>query len=110
MCIAEADMENPASAVICTLTPGEVVAHRPNLLPALASRAMIRTPTVDGYRLRFDATDDLVRAIGETIDAERQCCRFLRFDLVVMPDGGPIELTLSGPTGTRAFLAAILDA
>ena len=103
-------MENPASAVICTLTPGEVVTHRANLLPALAARAQSRTPTVDGYRLRFDATDDLVRAIGETIDAERQCCRFLRFDLVVMPDGGPIELTLSGPTGTRAFLAAILDA
>lgn len=103
-------MENPASEVICTLTPGEVVAHRPNLLPALAARAKIRMPTVDGYRLRFDPADDLVRTIGETIDAERQCCRFLKFDVVVTPDGGPIELTLSGPTGTRTFLAAILDA
>jgi hypothetical protein len=102
-------MENPSSAVICTLTPGEVIEHRANLLPALAARARARTPTVDGYRLRFEPSEELVKVIGETIDAERQCCRFLRFDLTVTPDGGPIELTLSGPTGTRAFLAAILD-
>ena len=103
-------MHNPASAVVCTLTPGEIVTRRATLLPGLAARAQTLTPTVDGYRLRFEPSDDLVLAIGQAIDAERQCCRFLRFDLTVPPDGGPIELTLSGPTGTRAFLAAILDA
>ena len=102
-------MHNPASAVVCTLAPGEIVARRATLLPGLAARAQTLTPTVDGYRLRFEPSDDLLKAIGEAIDAERQCCRFLRFDLVVTPDSGPVELTLSGPTGTRAYLAAILD-
>ena len=43
------------------------------------------------------------------IDAERQCCRFLRFDLRVEPDVGPIALELTGPEGTEAFLEALLE-
>jgi hypothetical protein len=48
--------------------------------------------------------------IARTIDAERQCCRFLHFGVTVEPDGGPITLELSGPSGTREFLSALLDA
>jgi hypothetical protein len=63
--------------------------------------------TGDGVRLRFSA--DAWPLIAETIEAERQCCRFLRFDVVVEPDGGSIWLTLSGPPGTREFLAGLLE-
>ena len=45
-----------------------------------------------------------------TVEAERQCCRFLRFDISVEPDGGPLWLSLSGPLGTRDFLSAPLEA
>lgn len=100
---------DPATVVACTLTPADVAARRDSLLPGLATRAVQRIPTPDGYRLQFAASPDLVRAIGETIDAERHCCRFLRFAVVVEPDGGFIELALSGPPGTREFLDALLD-
>ena len=43
------------------------------------------------------------------LDAERQCCRFLRFRLTVEPNLGPIVLELSGPPGTEEFLASLLD-
>jgi hypothetical protein len=43
------------------------------------------------------------------INAERQCCRFLRFQLTVEPDEGPLILDLTGPPGTRDFLAAMVD-
>lgn len=42
-------------------------------------------------------------------DAERQCWRFLRFEITTEPDGGPIWLNLSGPDGTREFLSALLE-
>ena len=44
------------------------------------------------------------------IDAERQCCRFLQFELSIAPDLGPLALTLTGPEGTQQFLEALLDA
>ena len=45
--------------------------------------------------------------IAQAIDAERQCCRFVRFTLTVEPDEGPITLDLTGPPGSREFLSAL---
>jgi hypothetical protein len=42
------------------------------------------------------------------IDAERQCCRFLRFQLTVEPDLGPMWLEVAGPPGTADFLTDLL--
>ena len=56
----------------------------------------------------FAPAPDLLRLIAETIEAERRCCRFLQFELVVAPDEGPIQLRLSGPRGTREFLEDLL--
>jgi hypothetical protein len=47
--------------------------------------------------------------IARTVDNERKCCRFLRFALTVEPDDGPITMDLTGPPGTREFLAAMFD-
>jgi hypothetical protein len=47
--------------------------------------------------------------IARAVEAERKCCRFLRFGITVEPDGGPMLLDLNGPPGTRDFLAALLD-
>jgi len=95
--------------VACTLTLAEIVERKASLLPGLAERAVAREPTPDGYRLQFEATSDVLQAITSTIDAERHCCPFLRFDLTVAQAGGPIDLTLSGPDGTRDFLIALLE-
>ena len=47
--------------------------------------------------------------IAEMIDGERQCCRFLRFAVVLEANLGPVSLELTGPAGTRAFLEALLE-
>ena len=43
------------------------------------------------------------------MEAERHCCRFLRFIPTVEPDQGQFTLDLTGPRGTREFVAALLD-
>ena len=93
--------------IVCTLKPATIAIRKGALLPGLVGRAESREETTAGIRLRRPA--DALSAILETVDAERQCCRFLRFDITVEPDGGPIWLELVGPRGTREFLSALLE-
>jgi hypothetical protein len=42
------------------------------------------------------------------VAAERLCCPFLRFELVVSPERGPLRLSITGPEGAKGFLRAEL--
>jgi len=93
--------------IVCTLAPSDLRARRETLIPGLVNRAEQVDAVEDGYRFRFVATDDVLAAITQTIEAERQCCQFLKFELSVEPAGGPITLTITGPSGTREFLSEV---
>ena len=95
--------------IVCTLSAAELARRQDALLPGLARRAESIEPTCNGYHLRFAPSAELLQRITEVINAERQCCRFLRFDLVVEADLGPITLTLSGPEGTADMLRGLLS-
>ena len=99
-------MESARAAVplVCTLGPGELNARAMELLPGLVRRARTVLELDDGCRLEFSATSEVLRALTDTIEAERQCCRFLRFQLVVEPDAHGIVLEVTGPAGTKDFL------
>jgi hypothetical protein len=88
--------------------PEALRARRDGLLADLLRRAESQELAGDGVRLRFAAAAGTLPAIAEVVDAERHCCRFLRFTLTVEPDEGPIVLELTGPPGTRQFLDALL--
>jgi hypothetical protein len=94
--------------IACTLTPAEIEAQRTTLLPGLIAQATERISLSDGFRWRFETSDAVLAAVVATINAERQCCRFLRFVLMVEPDGGALWLDITGPPGTIAFLKALL--
>ena len=96
--------------IVCTLTPTALKVRQAGLLSRLLQRADAHDDLPEGYRLRFAATDDVLSTIAEAVDAERRCCRFLRFSITVNPDGGPISLEFTGPPGTREFVSALLDA
>jgi hypothetical protein len=95
--------------VVCTLTPEALEARRAGLLAELANRAEDYERITAGIRLRFPATSETLPTITRAVEAERHCCRFLRFSISVEPDAGPIILELTGPQGTGEFLAALLD-
>jgi hypothetical protein len=95
--------------VVCSLSPSARQARRENLLKELLGRAQERHELPNGYRLSFLPRADVLASIASMIEAERQCCRFLRFTLTVEPDAGPIVLDVTGPAGTREFLAAMAD-
>ena len=99
----------PDLPIACTLQSGELTARAADLLPGVARLATSRLPIKDGYRFEFVASSECLRTIVAMIDAERQCCRFMRFQLAVEPGGGPVRLDVTGPAGTEAFLAGLVE-
>ena len=63
----------------------------------------------NGYSLRFATEGDVLVEIAHTVDHKRKSCRFLRFAVTFEPDDEPITVDLTGPAGTREFLAAMCD-
>jgi hypothetical protein len=94
--------------IACTLRPGELTARASELLPGVARLATSCVPIDGGYRFEFPPSTDRVNAIATMIDAERRCCRFLRFQLTVEPDSGPVYLDVTGPPGTQEFLSGLV--
>lgn len=95
--------------VACELTPAELQARREGLLPGLLAQATQRIALTNGFRWRFAPSTDVLMTIVKTIDAERQCCRFLKFALTVEPDDGDVWLEVTGPAGTTEFIATLLN-
>src|SRR5918994_7072241 len=95
-------MANPPIA--CTLTPGQINGCRDHLIPGLLTRALRTEVLPNGYRLMFAPSTDTLHAIADTLDRERQCCQFLRFELTIEPAGAGMVLNVTGPAGTREFL------
>ena len=94
--------------IACTLDPDDLNRRRVDLLPGLIARSVGREELSDGLRWRFMPEDGLLAQIATVIDAERRCCRFLRFELIVEPNGGTIWVSATGPAGTREFLGSLV--
>ena len=97
------------SPIACTLAPGALQARRDGLLADMLRRAERHELTDDGLRVCFSPAGDTLATLARVVEAERQCCRFLRFVITVAPDGGPVSLEVSGPAGTRELLARLLN-
>jgi hypothetical protein len=95
--------------IACELTPAELEARRKGLLRELLAQATENVSLSNGFRWRFEPSTEVLMAAVKTIDAERQCCRFLKFVLTTEPDGGDVWLEVTGPEGTQEFLATLLN-
>lgn len=95
--------------VACALSERQLTDRRGGLLSDLRRHREEVRWLPDGVALRFPSGPNVLTILGEFIRLETQCCPFLRFQLTVEPGGGPVWLELSGPTGTRDFLAAELE-
>ncbi len=99
----------PDLPVACTLGDSALAARRDGLMATLLQRAHAHDELPSGHRFSFPATDDTLALLVRTIEAERRCCRFLRFQITVEPDEGQMSVELTGPAGTREFLSALFE-
>jgi hypothetical protein len=94
--------------VACSLSEPELQTRRAGVLAEVRRSGQEARWLPDGVALRFLASAEQLEMLGAFIELERRCCAFLRFRLTVEPGGGPVWLELTGPPGTRDFLAAEL--
>ena len=94
--------------IACTLTSAELQERRITVLANLRQSVVEFKELPDGYAYSL-SSDASLQDLAAMIELERQCCPFLRFTLTVEPAGGGVWLELTGPPGTREFLAELLQ-
>jgi hypothetical protein len=91
--------------IACTLTEAEMRERRRTILDFLGGAALDVTPLPLGFAYRFDPTSEVLDQLGRLVDAERQCCPFLTFRIVVEAGNQPFCLEITGPPEAKATIA-----
>ena len=94
--------------VACCLTDEELRSREATLLAQFKSALIATEELADGYLFRIPGDKKWLAVAAELIAAERECCPFLRFELTAEPAMGLITVRMTGPSGTKEFLKAIL--
>ncbi|WP_232701247.1 hypothetical protein [Halobacterium wangiae] len=67
----------------------------------LVSRYVGYEERENGVDVRFDGTDESLRAVARFTSNELQCCSFAEYHITVSPPYDETVLTVTGPDGTR---------
>lgn len=102
------DEADPTVDVACTLTDDQKAARRAAVRDALVATYRGSEDREDGYTLRFDDPARSLPAVAEFTAAEHQCCSFATYAIAVEPPHETLELTITGPEGTRDVFADLL--
>ncbi len=94
--------------VACCLGDVEYRQREATLFAQFKSAATATEPLANGFLFRLPGDESSISLLAELMIAERECCRFLRFEMVAEPDLGEVTLRMSGPDGTKEFLQALL--
>jgi hypothetical protein len=90
--------------IACTLSSSELARRQAELRTGVLAAAVAVEPLPSGLRWRFAASPEIVTRLASLVEAERQCCGYLRFRLDAEPGLAGVTLEVTGPEGTRDFL------
>src|SRR5215831_9234224 len=74
----------------CSLTAVELRDREATLLAQLRSAVVETEELQDGYAFRLSADSKSIRLIAELVVAERECGRFMTFEMAALPNLGPV--------------------
>lgn len=104
----ETERERSALPVACKLTGPEGAGRRLEVAEALPGGVLRADELADGYAFGFPGSAEWARKLVDFVTFERACCPFFAFELAFEPHGGPIQLRVRGPEGTKRFVEAEL--
>ena len=58
----------------------------------------------NGHELRFANETDVLQRLADFVSLEKLCCPFLRFEIEVEAEYGPVWLRLTGREGVKEFI------
>jgi hypothetical protein len=90
--------------ITCSLSNAELRERLATLLAQFKSRVLATEKLPDGYAFRIRGDRSSIAAVAELIAAERECCRFLAFELTAEPNMGPVTIRITGPSGVKELL------
>jgi hypothetical protein len=90
--------------VICQLPDAERREREATLLSRFRSGVESTEELEDGYSFRLPGEKNWLMLVADLMIAERECCPFLRFQLIAEPQMGVLTVRITGPEGTKQFL------
>ena len=99
------NMENSSARVTCKLTAPEFRQRKATLIKEIKRRMLSRHQVPDGFVYMFENSSDNLGLVNDFVAAERLCCDFLSFHINTSPG---LQLTITGPEGTKDFVSAEL--
>jgi hypothetical protein len=92
--------------VACKLTTPELQERQKTVIAEVKKLLVQRIETTNGVRYSFNDSDNTIDLLTSFIKTERLCCSFFTFNLVIGQSEGFVSLELSGPAGTKDFIAS----
>ena len=93
--------------IACSLTANELVTRGEEVDDLFTGVEQVRE-LADGYALRFPGTSTWPQRVLDFIQGERDCCLFFTFELIFIPNQGPIWLHIRGPEGVKEMVMETL--
>lgn len=91
-------MPSPKARILCTEDD-----------PDTRDSIKLVTELENGFRYQFLSHGELIPELANFIQLEHECCPFLTIHLTVEPGDGSVLLEMTGPEGTKQFLAEIFS-
>ena len=89
----------------CALLGAEFQARKAAITEELFAHVLETRELEDGFAYRLPGEGPWPARVFTFVEAERVCCPFFRFEVVLEPDAGPLWLTLRGGEGVKALIA-----
>jgi len=104
--LADIEADSRSSAFVCNLGVMDQAerARYIALSRKLMSATDERRELVDGYAFKLAAHKISLLEIAEWLTFERRCCSFFNLRIEAPPNGGPIELRMTGAAGVKQFI------
>lgn len=97
--------------VACRLTEPEMEDRRTSIETTLANTYEDVETLDNGVTIRFSHLPDSLPAVAAFVTEEHQCCPFADYRIETTPPYDGVELTITGPDGTRElFREGLVDA
>jgi|SRR2546425_10405162 len=88
--------------IVCTLSTAELQERKATILASVRNAELGRSRIPGGYRYEFANHSTTLRDVCRIVALERQCCRFLNFDLT--ENEKTIRLDVSGQPEALAIV------
>ena len=91
--------------LVCILPEPQFADRRQLVMETVFASVTEQVELTDGIEFRFSA-DFPLQTLVDFISAERACCNFFTFELIVAPQS--LALRLRGQVGVKAFIMQML--